>query len=427
MKNCFLLFNEYNKYRSDTMPFQSLYKIFVMNDNDTFFKIYQSRFHSEATTRFNLYNKENQFFFFFHNDIQSQITEIDNLSLKVNQIFSFLPEMAKKQYIKKSIINEIMYTNEIEGVISTRKDINNIFEDLKINIKQKNRLESIVNKYKLLMNKTIIELKNSYDLRDLFDGLLFNEIKEDNKNNLPDGEIFRKNGVYVYRNSEKVIHEGINPESKIIDYIDKSLDILNNEKINIYVRTAIFHYLFAFIHAFYDGNGRLNRFISSYVLSQKDHPILAYRLSTTIKENLSIYLDAFKHTNDARNKGDLTTFVYEFLNIIVDAYQKLELYGLEKINQINKYSIIVDGLVNKNVINKKEKKLLLYLIHCELFSEYGVSKLDLQKIMNCSHVTCINYINKLKQLSFVRENKFDKWLYFGANLEQIELTSKEKK
>ena len=73
------------------------------------------------------------------------------------------------------------------------------------------------------------------------------------------------------------------------------------------------------------------------------------------------------------------------------------------------------------------KNLLLYLIQCELFSEYGVSKLDLQMIMNCSHVTCINYINKLKQLSFVRENKFDKWLYFRANLEQIELTSKEKK
>ena len=96
---------------------------------------------------------------------------------------------------KKTLIDEITYTNEIEGVISTRKDINSIIEDLRINIKQKNRLESIVNKYKLLMNKVSINLNSSQDVRLLYDELLIREIKEDNINNIPDGDIFRKNNV----------------------------------------------------------------------------------------------------------------------------------------------------------------------------------------------------------------------------------------
>ncbi len=64
------------------------------------------------------------------------------------------------------------------------------------------------------------------------------------------------------------------------------------------------------------------RFISSYILSKNFNNIIGYRLSMAIKENLSQYLDAFSYTNDIRNKGEISTFVYEFLDIILKHLKK---------------------------------------------------------------------------------------------------------
>lgn len=395
------------------MSYQSLYKIFVMNSTNEFNKIYENRFNSEATIKFPLKINNNQCFFFFHNEISSLITNLNILEKRVEKAYDSLPSVAKSQYVKKSLIDEIQFTNEIEGVISTRKDINDIIEDIILSNKNNDRLESIITKYYMLKNDISIELNTSKDIRDLYNEILYHEIKKDDPKNLPDGKLFRKNTVHIFRKSEKFIHEGINPESKIIEYLDEALKILNDKNINPYVRIAIFHYLFAYIHPFYDGNGRLARFISSYELSKNFNPIISYRLSMTIKENLTKYLDAFKYTNDPRNKGDLSTFVYEFLNIIYIAYQKTEFYALEKKQELDNYN----RLINYLNFNKREKDLLFYLVQCELFSEFGMSKQELQNLLECSHATCSKSLDILEKNNFLKIITNGKRKYYTANID----------
>ena len=399
------------------MSYQSLYKIYVTSDTSEFNKIYENRFNSEASIKFPIKIKDNQCFFFYHNDISSLICNLKYLEKRVEKAYNKLPDVAKKQYIKKSLIDEIQFTNEIEGVISTRKDINNILEDISVNLKEKNRLESIINKYYLINSNVEIEINTASDIRKLYDEMLYHEIKMDDPKNLPDGELFRKNTVHVFRQSEKFIHEGINPESKIIDYLNEGLKILNDTNIDPYVRIAIFHYLFAYIHPFYDGNGRLARFISSYELSKNFIPIIGYRLSMTIKENLTRYLDAFKYTNDIRNKGDLSTFVYEFLKIISIAYQKTELYALEKRQELDKYK----SLISNFKFDKKVKELLFYLIQCELFSEFGLSKANLQTLLNCSHATCSKILNELENNKLLKTFINGKRKYYSINLDNLNI------
>ena len=168
----------------------------------------------------------------------------------------------------------------------------------------------------MLLSEEYINLESSIDIRRLYDEIMLEEIKMEDQNNIPDGEIFRKDIVNVITTSGKVIHQGIMPEGKIIQYIDKAINILNDDSIEPMIRIGIFHYLFSYIHPFYDGNGRINRYIASCMFSKHYSKIMSYRLSMTIKENLTSYYDAFKHTNDIRNRADITTFVYEFLNII---------------------------------------------------------------------------------------------------------------
>lgn len=95
----------------------------------------------------------NQAFYFYHKDIMAMISKITFLNKEVNEIISRLPVEAKKLYIKKSLINEVLYTNEIEGVILTRKEINDIIESLNSKEKLKqNKINSLVNKYFMLLN-----------------------------------------------------------------------------------------------------------------------------------------------------------------------------------------------------------------------------------------------------------------------------------
>ena len=47
------------------------------------------------------------------------------------RLMQSLPSIALNQYIKTCLIDEIKMTNEIEGVYSTRKEINDILDNLK--------------------------------------------------------------------------------------------------------------------------------------------------------------------------------------------------------------------------------------------------------------------------------------------------------
>ena len=396
------------------MAYESLYKLFILNDNPTFNKIYTNRFESESSVKFDFKINGNDAFLFCHNEISSLLYDIKEYDNKINNLVSSLPKSAQNQYIKKSLIDEIQYSNEIEGVISTRKDIFNIMEDINRLVKNKNRLESIVNKYCLLLEDKNISLDSSKDVRKVYDEFLLNEITVSDKNNLPDGKIFRKDPVYVYNNSgSKVIHTGVYPEEKIIEMMDKSLSILNNKEFNPYIRVAIFHYLFGYIHPFYDGNGRINRFISSYALSKFTTPILKYRLSMTIKENLREYLDAFNFTNDPRNKADLGTFVYSFLNIIYKAYQKTEIYILDKKKIYDYYN----NKIIESTLKDTEKKVLLLLLEGNLFSSFGLSKKDLMTELDLSLPTINNALKVLKERSLILQSRIGKTNYYDVSLD----------
>lgn len=397
------------------MSYLSLYKAFVMQDSSNFEKEYSSRFNSPSTIKFDISINNYQAFFMYEVNVMSKISEIRKLDKSVKKLFESLPDLAYQQYIRKSLIDEIQFTNEIEGVVSTRKDINDLVNEIEKKIKTKNRFVGIVNKYLFLLEHNM-HFNKAEDIRSLYDDMLYNEIKQEDKNNLPDGKLFRKDIVHVYKNGE-IIHNGIVPEEKVIEYVNKALSILNDESIDVLIRIAIFHYLFAYIHPFYDGNGRIDRFVSSYVLYDNMTKVMGFRLSMAIKENLAKYLDAFKITNDIRNRADLTYFVSEFLDILYESYTKTELYAYEKKQTLDQYMAKIDTI---NVLGKKEIEILKTLLLCSLFGDFGISRTNLGKNANMSSSSVTTILNQLKKYELYNEIKSGRYVYYQANLEKID-------
>lgn len=296
-----------------------------------------------------------------------------------------------------------MISNEIEGVVSTRKEITEL-----INIekpKEYKRFYGMVKKYKdiFFQEKEFTPIADTSKLRELYNDILLVDIQRDNPDNIPDGVIFRKEIVNVV-SSTKTIHRGLYPESKIIEAMNSALSVLNDNSLPYIVRAAVFHYFFGYIHPFYDGNGRLSRYISSYYLSKVLDPIAALRLSIACKNRQKDYYEAFKITNDVRNKGDITYFVLQFLDILKTGLEDYLDDLTDKVNQYHYYQKKQSQLD----LDHSSRTILETVIDYTLFYLEPITLTKLVELTHLSKSTISNHLNKLEKDGLVEKNKHGK-------------------
>lgn len=375
-------------------------------------KEYNDRFNSIASKRLNISIEENQCFYILTEEVVNKLYNVMVLNQKLDKLTSEIPRIALQRYIKKCLIGEIVLTNEIEGVVSTRKDINEILE----NVEDKNkRLTGLVNKYLNLCSEENIDIITCNDVRNIYNDLLWEEISEDDKLNLPDGVYFRKEGVDVLSPFKKVIHKGVMPEEKINLMMTQALNILNDRDIIPILRVAIFHYLFGYIHPFYDGNGRTSRFISSYLLSKELNTLTGFGLSYAIKENISQYYKGFKTVNEKKNKGDLTPFIISFLDILSKELESLNNSVVKRINIINRYSKVIEVMEKKD----KQKQNIIFVIFQEtLFGEAGI---DVSSLVEFTETSKYKFTQVLKEYDdMLIKNKIGRKNYYSFDLDAVD-------
>ena len=375
-------------------------------------KEYNDRFNSIASKRLNISIEENQCFYILTEEVVNKLYNVMVLNQKLDKLTSEIPRIALQRYIKKCLIGEIVLTNEIEGVVSTRKDINEILE----NVEDKNkRLTGLVNKYLNLCSEENIDIITCNDVRNIYNDLLWEEISEDDKLNLPDRVYFRKEGVDVLSPFKKVIHKGVMPEEKINLMMTQALNILNDRDIIPILRVAIFHYLFGYIHPFYDGNGRTSRFISSYLLSKELNTLTGFGLSYAIKENISQYYKGFKTVNEKKNKGDLTPFIISFLDILSKELESLNNSVVKRINIINRYSKVIEVMEKKD----KQKQNIIFVIFQEtLFGEAGI---DVSSLVEFTEASKYKVTQVLKEYDdMLIKNKIGRKNYYSFDLDAVD-------
>ncbi len=396
------------------MAYVSLSHLYYKNKEE-YESLYQQRILSESTFILPIKIGANDAFYCLCPDIYNISIKITQLDKKIADVKSLLPSEALMQFARKCLIDEIKITNDIEGVYSTRKELSSVLKEMNRKGKRK-RFYGLLNKYSMLMIDEEFPLKSSNDIREIYNDLVLREVVEDCPDNTPDGEIFRKDMAEVTTDTQKVIHRGAYPETKIIQLMEQSLNILNHKEIPILIRISIFHYLFGYIHPFYDGNGRTLRFISSYLLSKEFESLIGFRLSYTIKAHIKKYYEAFNECNDKKNLGDLTPFIIMFLNIVLESFENLYDALKKRHNQLLKYH---DALKNNPNISDSLFDFVFILIQASLFSDEGLTKKELGSELHISPSTVDKRLAKLRTLNILLEDKGGRAVKYLIDLNKL--------
>lgn len=360
------------------MTYKELKKMYYI-DKEKYEELYQQRFNNEESLKFDFDINGNPAFFVYNKDLVSLLNTIHKCDKKLWDMSRILPDIAKEQFTQACLIEEIHLTNEMEGVASTRKEIEKVMSMVSSNTGDNTRIYGLVRKYMMLTSETQ-GLNSCNDIRKLYDELVLPDVVEEDKNDVPDGILFRKDRVFVENKRKEIIHEGVKGEENIIKYMEKALNVLNDTDLGAIVSSAIFHYMFGYIHPFYNGNGRMSRYISSKLLAEELHELVAYSLSYTIKKNMNKYYKLFHDANDIKNKGDLTPFVLGYVSIVAEAEMYLVEQLEERMNRLEYYQELMGiGFTGTNLDRTK-----YILLVNSLFGSKGYSVEELAVLLEVS-------------------------------------------
>lgn len=397
------------------MKFISLTKYFYQHTQEEYETEYIRRLEAPFTVHFNIpihqYNRKNAYpaFLCYTGEILGLVEKFYKTYEQFLYTVNTVPPVVLYQFTRLSIVEEVKSTNDIEGVRSTKKEIREIIEKKGTHY---HRLQSVVHQYLELLGEEEIKFDTCQDIRNFYDDFTHQEITRENPQNRLDGSLFRKEPVQIEAATGKTIHQGLYPESRIIEALDQALRILHSEEYPLLIRLALFHYFFVYIHPFYDGNGRTDRFITSYFLSRQFHRLLAVRLSIYIKRNQSRYYHMLEEADSERNRGDMTPFVMGFLEILIGSTEDTIGVLSRKNEQMRKYESRIDAF---QLQDKLLKEIYITLLQAALFYGEGISMADLMKVTGKNRGTIQKRIDEIPGNHLI-VTKVGKTNYYKLNL-----------
>ncbi|MFZ8074714.1 Fic family protein [Fusobacterium watanabei] len=351
-----------------------------------------------------------------HTLLQQEIFENSNKILSLSDPNEF-PLIAIKEIVNKILSNELYKTNKIEGIESSKSQIYSSLKENGKSNKKANKLEGIIKKYKDIMEKNFKDTQHIDKLasfRKIY-GEMFEDFEKSGNYKL-DGKYFRKDTVKIINSVGKTIHIGIDGEEAIEKNIEDLIQFMNRKDIPFLVKASISHFLFEYIHPFYDGNGRFGRYLLSLYLARKLDILTAFSVSYSISKNLDDYYKSFVEVEDVNNYGEITFFVENILKTIKSGQEMIIELLNDSIIRFN-HSMEILNEISKNLSEKENIMLQIYLQNY-LFNDFEeITNVELSYIIGDLTQQTINkyteelekkgYLIKIKQrpLTYTLSNK----------------------
>lgn len=220
-------------------------------------------------------------------------------------------------YAANAVEEEIVATSAIESIDFDRSSVRSIMLGNAPKDSRENRIYGLKLGFEFISNRhNHITEENIHKLYMMAIG---NFLEGDDR--LRDGEFYRHDDVYVV-GGDGVVHRGIG-SGKLSGYMKQFVDFANaDDGINDLLKAAMLHFDIAYLHPYFDGNGRMARLLHMWFLIQKGYgSTLFVPMSSYIEKSGGKYYDAYTLVeNNARLAGvtDVTPFLIYFIKNVYD-------------------------------------------------------------------------------------------------------------
>ncbi len=297
-----------------------------------------------------------------------------------NQEYNFQSKFSF-ELLKETLIEEGFYSSTIEGAHSTVKKAKTLAHGKS---KPKNKSEFMVlNNFHALKYLEDKKDKISHEIIKKIHNITVEDTLEDDyligEYRTEPNEIINSNG--------KVIFSPIANIDKMNLMIDELITFLQDDEFskpieNIY-KSIAFHFLFAFIHPFDDGNGRSVRILFTYLLKLYGYDMFYYiSLSEIInkkkaKDYYQAFLDVERSDNNSNEEFDMTYFFYYMSNVMLQGLHLLK----HRINTHLREDIINSIAVDKNIdLTPRQSRIIKILSNKD--NSFMLTSDDLSKKIN---------------------------------------------
>ncbi|MDP3352950.1 MAG: Fic family protein [Flavobacteriaceae bacterium] len=284
---------------------------------------------------------------------------------KLSKIDSFkggwkLIQNKEKRYLKElrdiATIQSIGSSTRIEGATLTDEEVKQLLKSVKISKLDKREEQEVVGYYEAL--EVILENYNEIELTERYIHQLHSILlKYSSKDQRHKGQ-YKSLSNQVVANyddgNQKVIFRTTEPHltaNEMLDLITWANTQLEQKRLHPILITSIFVYEFLSIHPYQDGNGRLSRLLTTFLLLKQDYNFVEYVSFEHIIENRKdMYYRVLMETQKYRGTEDeiLDKWVLFFLNCLNNMTEKLKV-------KYETYNNLKVGT------NDRQKEVLVYI------------------------------------------------------------------
>lgn len=263
----------------------------------------------------------------------------------------------------ETLTDEAIHTSLIEGEVLKRESVRSSFRK-----KLDKEFDARNDKYATLATDNLVEIlidsnlnKKSLDLERLhgWHNCLFEHTRYSKLSKIDIAQFRSHSDMEVVSGAigHEKVHYSAPPVEKLDKDIEKFLHYCNKSNENIYIKSAIAHLWFVIIHPYDDGNGRVARAITDYILSRNNSStqFKLYSISTAINSDRKAYYDILDRTTNLflNKEFDITPWLEWHLSILSSAIQQA-LKNIEYLVQKTKFW----DVHRKQALNERQIKVL---------------------------------------------------------------------
>ncbi len=295
----------------------------------------------------------------------------------------------------KAMEEEIDFTLQIENIQSNRDSVRKILQGFAPTTEEEDRILGMKKGLEFISDPT--NKITEENLHHLYMLSVEDFLEGDDK--LAEGSFYRNDTVYIV--GDKPYHEGLNP--KLLPKYMAELVRFANQKDEIpeLAKACMLHFYIAYLHPYFDGNGRTARLLHLwYLVQQGFSSTLFYAFSKHINNSKNKYYNSFLDIEENYKISkllDITPFIRYFKEYVYDKIDATS--GVVAVYEIFTLAM-KDGK-----ITEKERDLWNFVLSAYGDDQFSTKQLE-KDFGNAAYATIRSFVLKFQELGLLASQRF---------------------